>query len=209
MLDHHKVETVFDIGANIGQYAQNLRKAGFRGRIISFEPLAINHLQLKKISEDDPKWEIAPRMAVGQTDGNTIIHVSQNNDMSSILPVAEIMLRVLPKSRIVETEEVPLHRIDSIFSQFVTSEEKFFVKVDTQGFEMPILEGATESMNNGRIIGWQLELSLIPLYAGERTYEDIINYLKLNGFEMHLVLPGYFSKKILRLLQIDGEFFRK
>ena len=70
LLDHHKVETVFDIGANIGQYAQNLRKAGFRGRIISFEPLAINHLQLKKYQRIIlsgrllPEWLSVKRMEI-------------------------------------------------------------------------------------------------------------------------------------------------
>lgn len=209
LLDHHRVRTVFDVGANVGQYAQNLRKAGFGGRIVSFEPLRSNHQLLEKLAAADPKWDIAPRTALGHTDGEVLIHVSQSNDMSSILPVAEVMLEALPKARIVETELVPLNRIDSIFSRFVDPGEDFFVKVDTQGFEMPVLEGAIEAMGQGRILGWQLELSMIPLYAGEKTYEEIICHLKTQGFLMHFIIPGYFSKKLMRQLQIDGVFFKE
>ncbi len=209
LLAHHQVKTVFDVGANVGQYAQGLRKAGFVGRIVSFEPLRSNHQLLEKLAATDPKWEIAPRMAVGHRDGETLIHVSVSNDMSSILPVAEVMLEALPKARIVETETVLLNKIDSIFSRFVDPGQNVFVKVDTQGFEMPVLEGAIEAMGQGRILGWQLELSMIPLYSGEKTYEEIICHLKTQGFLMHFIIPGYFSKKLMRQLQIDGVFFKE
>lgn len=39
-LEARQVDAVFDIGANSGQYSIGLRRAGFRGRIISFEPLS-------------------------------------------------------------------------------------------------------------------------------------------------------------------------
>ncbi|OYV05411.1 MAG: methyltransferase, FkbM family domain protein [Verrucomicrobiales bacterium VVV1] len=208
LLDHHKISTVFDVGANVGQYAQNLRKARYKGRIVSFEPLAQNHQLLEKLAASDPKWEIAPRMALGSADGEVLMNVSQSNDMSSILPVAEVMLAALPKSRTVETESVPLKKIDTIFSSHVSPGEKLFVKVDTQGFEMPVLEGAVEAMGSGRIAGWQLELSMVPLYTGEKTYEEIIAYLKEKGYETHFIIPGYFSKKLMRQLQIDSVFFK-
>lgn len=208
LLDHHKISTVFDVGANVGQYAQNLRKAHYKGRIVSFEPLAQNHQLLEKLAAADPKWEIAPRMALGSADGEVLMNVSQNNDMSSILPVAEVMLAALPKSRTVETESVPLKKIDTIFSSHVSPCENLFVKVDTQGFEMPVLEGAVEAMRSGRITGWQLELSMIPLYTGEKTYEHIISFLKEKGYETHFIIPGYFSKKLMRQLQIDSVFFK-
>jgi len=208
LLDHHQITTVFDVGANVGQYAQNLRKGGFKGRILSFEPLAQNHRDLEQLSGTDPKWTIAPRMAVGAEDGEVQINVSQNNDMSSILPVADAMLEALPKSRIVATEAVPLRTLDSLFDNHVQAGEKVFVKVDTQGFEMAVLEGAVKTMVAGRIAGWQLELSLIPLYTGEQTSDAITAWLKEKGYQTHFIIPGYFSKKLMRQLQIDSVFFK-
>ena len=50
--------------------------------------------------------------------------------------------------------------------------------------------------------------SLVPLYRGEKTFEEIAAYLKAAGYDAHYIIPGYFSKKLNRQLQVDGVFFR-
>lgn len=208
LIDHHGITLVFDIGANIGQHAQRLRGAGYQGRIVSFEPLASNHQHLSDLSAADPSWEIAPRMAVGDRDGETEINVSHHHDMSSVLKLTPPTLEALPKARVVSTETVPLKTLDSLIGDFCGPEDKLFIKVDTQGYEQAVLNGAQQSMASGQVAGWQLELSLFPLYDGEKTYEDIAAWLKDKGYEAHYIFPGYFSKKLMRQLQIDGVFFR-
>lgn len=54
LLAYHKIDLVFDIGANIGQYAMFLREIGYSGRIVSFEPLSSAHAQLQALSSKDP-----------------------------------------------------------------------------------------------------------------------------------------------------------
>ena len=150
LLNHHRIETVFDIGANIGQYAQRIRQAGFGGRIVSFEPLEANHQTLTGLAVHDPRWDIAPRMAVGAEDTTVDINVSQNHDMSSILPIEDATLTALPKSKVVDTQTVDLRRVDTLFDQFARPGERVFVKVDTQGFEQAVIEGAKAMMKSGR-----------------------------------------------------------
>ncbi|MFY7886822.1 MAG: FkbM family methyltransferase, partial [Dolichospermum sp.] len=65
LLAYHNIDLVFDVGANIGQYAKLLRELGYSGRIVSFEPLSSAYSQLKAVSEKDPLWEIAPQTAIG------------------------------------------------------------------------------------------------------------------------------------------------
>ena len=55
--EKHGVSVVFDVGANSGQYALELRKHGFRGNIVSFEPLSSAFAKLKQNASADNKWQ--------------------------------------------------------------------------------------------------------------------------------------------------------
>lgn len=208
LLALHGVSVVFDIGANVGQYARRLRAAGFTGRIVSFEPLSQNHGVLLAQSQTDPNWQIAPRMGVGHENGTITMNVSEHHDMSSALALESAALTALPKSRVVATETAEVRTLDSLIPEFTAPGDTLFIKVDTQGFEMNVLTGAAHALKDRRMAGWQMELSLVPLYRGEKTFEEIAAYLKAAGYDAHYIIPGYFSKKLNRQLQVDGVFFR-
>jgi len=65
LLASYGVDCVFDVGANTGQYAEGLRNLGYKGRIISFEPLSAAHALLIENSRDDPEWVVAPPHGFG------------------------------------------------------------------------------------------------------------------------------------------------
>ena len=207
ILHHHRIDTVLDVGANVGQYGQRLRDWGYEDRIISFEPLASAHEQLSTRAAPDPSWEVAPRMAIGDRDGEVDIQVSAEIDMSSILPQSELLQRISPSSAIQATERVPLHRLDSVAKDQVDGEGRAFMKVDTQGFEPEVLDGSEALLP--RLIGVQLEMSLVPLYQGERDYLTMIRRMASAGLTLQLVLPGYFERKLGRMVEIDGVFMRE
>ncbi|MGI9499547.1 MAG: FkbM family methyltransferase [Geminicoccaceae bacterium] len=207
ILKHNRIDTVLDVGANVGQYGQRLRDWGYEGRIISFEPLASAHEKLKTRSASDAGWEVAPRMAIGDHDGEIDIHVSAETDMSSILPQNDLLQKISPTSAIQTTERVPIHRLDTIAKNYVNGEGRAFMKVDTQGFEPQVLDGSKALLPE--LFGVQLEMSLVPLYQGERDYLTMIRRLEAGGFTLHLVLPGYFERKLARQLEIDGVFVRE
>lgn len=80
ILDAFAIDAVCDIGANIGQTRDSLRAAGFRGRIVSFEPAPEAHATLVSRARHDPAWEIAPRMALGARAGEET-YLSFLNDL--------------------------------------------------------------------------------------------------------------------------------
>lgn len=207
VLNHHRIDTVLDVGANVGQYGQRLRDWGYAGRIISFEPQTSAHEHLKTQSAPDPRWEVAPRMAIGDRDGEVDIQVSAETDMSSILPQNALLQKISPTSAIRATERVPIRRLDSIFSDYVNGEGRAFLKIDTQGFEPEVLDGSEALLP--RLVGIQLEMSLVPLYQGERDYLTMIQRLAASGFTLQLVLAGYFERKLARMVEIDGVFMRE
>jgi FkbM family methyltransferase len=206
VLERFGVSCVLDVGANVGQYAAGLRAWGYRGRIVSFEPLAEAHAALAKRAAGDAGWQVAPRMALGARDGGIEIEISAESDMSSILPQSALLRQISPSSGVKGRERVPLRRLDSAAGDHIGPSDVPFLKIDTQGYEPEVLAGAKALL--GRLAGVQLELALVPCYEGERDFRSMIDLLGRLGFEPYLFLPGYFEHKLARQLQIDGVFMR-
>ena len=203
----HDINTVIDIGANVGQFAEGLRDAGFRGRIISFEASRAAHCELQHRAMHDRRWTVAPRLAIGGSDGKTKINVSANSVSSSILPMLPTHLVAEPKSTYIRTETVELRRLDTVADEYLSEDDHVFLKSDTQGMEFEVLRGAGRLLD--RITGLQVELSLIPLYEGEHLFETMICEIRDRGFELWSLVPGFADKNNGRLLQVDGIFFRR
>ncbi len=206
MLDHFGITLLLDVGANTGQYVGYLRNAGWTGRVVSFEPVAGVHGVLAGNAAADPAWEVAPAMALGAEDGEAEITCSNESDMSSLLPLRDEILAVSPSTAAGGTERVNVRALDSLFDDYAGADDRVFLKIDTQGFERAVLDGARNSLP--RIAGLQVELSLIPLYEGEALWRELVDRLEAAGFDLRFVLPGYYDRHLHRMLQIDGIFFR-
>ena len=207
MLSAHEINLLFDVGANAGQFGESLREAGYGGRIVSFEPLSAAREQLLSAGRNDPLWDIAPRAAIGSEDGEIEINVSENSVSSSVLNMLDTHTSAAPGSAYVGSEKVPLWRLDTIAPDYLTSDSVLFIKIDTQGYEDRVLQGATALLT--RAIGLQLELSLVPLYDGQRLYDELISQLKELGFELWGMFPAFIDPTSGRLLQVDATFFRR
>ena len=206
ILGHFGVSVVLDIGAHKGEYGGYLRRAGWTGRIVSFEPQSAVRPALEERAAADGNWQVAPAMALGRDDGEVALNISAETDMSSALPLAESAMRFTPTSAMIGRETVPLRRLASVFGDYVRDGDTVFVKADTQGYESAVLDGAGPVM--ARIAGWQLELSIEPIYAGETDWRTMLDRMEALGYAAHLFIPGYFSRHIARQLQIDGVFMR-
>lgn len=206
LLQTHRIDTVLDVGGNDGGYARELREGGYRGSIISFEPLEAAHRSLMHVASSDPFWYVAPRMALGAAEGEAEINVAGNSTSSSILPMHDLHATVAPQSRYIGVERVPVRRLGTIKHPAIVNGQQLFLKVDTQGYELPVLLGVGELWP--KVQGVQLELSLVPLYEGQALYRDLIDWLGRKGFTLWNVIPGFTDPASGRMLQMDGMFFR-
>lgn len=206
-LTQHKVDVVLDVGANVGQFATRLRDAGFTGQIISFEPSTAAHALLTQTARYDKNWKIAPRMALGDHAGQISLNLAGNSMSSSVLPMLSSHLNAAPASRYVGSEEVVLHTLDEMIPEFTSPGDHVFLKLDVQGFERSVLQGAKGTMP--RIAGIQLELSLVPLYEGESLFQPMLDELDGYGYEVWSLVPGMVEQDTARLLQVDAVFFRR
>jgi FkbM family methyltransferase len=206
VLAHFRITCVLDVGANVGQYGAMLREWGYPGRIVSFEPQAGAHGALVRRAAADPAWQVAPPVALGARNGRIELEVSAESDMSSLLPQSAWLRQVSPSSAVVRKESVALRRLDEIAGAYLRAHDRVFLKVDTQGYEAEVLAGAEGLL--ARMLGIQLEMSLVPLYEGEPAFRPMLDELAALGFEPYLFLPGYFERKLARQLQVDGVFMR-
>jgi FkbM family methyltransferase len=204
MLGVHRVDTVLDVGGNIGQFATTLRQAGFAGRIISFEPQSDAHARLSAAAAADPLWDVAPRCAVGAAAGELTMNISDNSVSSSALPILEAHTASAPASRYVRTETAPVITLDSC--DLVPATGRIFIKIDTQGFEQQVLDGAPQLL--ARAVGVLTELSLAPLYEGQADFLAIFNQMRKLGFDTWAINPGFNNRETGQLLQADATFFR-
>jgi FkbM family methyltransferase len=197
---------VLDVGANAGQFGLRLREHGYAGRIVSFEPLEAPRERLLAATARDGLWELAERAAIGDRDSEIDIHVSANSYSSSALEVLDVHLRTAPAARAVGTERVPLRRLDGIASAYLRPDSVTLLKIDTQGFEDRVLDGAAGILP--RIAGIHLELSLVALYAGQKLFAEMLARLRDLGFEVWALWPAFVDAESGRLLQVDATLFR-
>lgn len=208
MLAWHQVNLVFDVGANVGQFGCELRRhVGYRGRIVSFEPMKAAHDALCRLAARDGAWEVAPRAAIGAAAGTIAINVSSNSVSSSVLPMLELHAKAAPDSRYGNSEQVRLAPLDALSLDYLRDDSVAFLKVDTQGYESEVLNGATRTL--ARAVGLQLEMSLVPLYQGQALMPGLIERVNSLGFDLWGISPTFAHGDTGRMLQVDATFFRR
>ena len=206
ILNHHGVDLVFDVGANTGGFGRHLRELGYRGRMVSFEPLKSAHDKLLSTTERDKLWSVSMRSAIGAESGEVELHIAANSESSSVLEMCDAHSRAAPESHYVGHETVPLRTLDSLAGEYLGNDTKLFLKIDTQGFEEQVLRGAAKTLSRAFVV--QLELSLVELYADQRLMPDMVELMKGIGFDLWGMSPVFSDPGSGRVLQMDGIFSR-
>lgn len=201
------IDLVFDIGANAGQFAAELRAVGYRGGIVSFEPLAQASRILTQCAEADPSWRVHAAAAIGDFDGEIEINVAGNSVSSSVLPMMRAHAAAAEKSVYVGSERVPIQRLDTVAPDYLADGSRYFIKIDTQGFEWQVLDGAPATLAGAR--GVLVELSLVPLYEGQRLWLEMIERIEAEGFTLWALQRGFTDPRDGRTLQLNAVFFRE
>ena len=197
---------VLDVGANVGQYGSELRSYGFDGKIISFEPQQSAHEILCRKSAGDKYWEIAERVAIGDKTCAGEINLSANSVSSSMLALEQVHLDIAPESAFIGTEKVKVVRLDDIVADHTNRTENFYLKVDTQGFEKHVLDGAPSILSRCSVV--ELELSVKSTYSGCLLLRQGIEYMEDRGFTLYSMYQVLQDRKTGALLQVNAFFSR-
>jgi FkbM family methyltransferase len=208
LLDQLEIDTVLDVGANVGGFWNLLRTyVGYGGRIISFEPVQDAFEALRAATRGDAAWS-GWRVALSDNDGELSINVAQRSTMSSFLQRDESMLRssgydhLLNVTRVLRTELVMARTLDSLSADLFDHAQapRIFLKVDTQGYDLKVITGATRLLPH--VLAIQIELSIKPLYEGAPAYAAVLEHLTGLGFDITGVFPVR-RDELWRVLNFD------
>lgn len=203
VLEASGVNCVIDVGANVGQYGEGLRKAGYAGRIVSFEPVAAIFEELAHKASGDPEWVCHP-FALGSQDRVQPMNVMTSSVFSSFLSTTQLAEeRFTDQIPIERVEDVQVRRLDSLLHEIVAglAAPRIFLKMDTQGYDLEVFSGAGSSLD--RVVGLQSELSLNPLYEGMPTFLDALGTYQKHGFRVTGFYPVSRDSSRLTLLEVD------
>lgn len=193
------LRTVFDVGANRGQFCLYSLARFPSATILAFEPIpdAVAHLEALYAHED--RVEVMP-FALGNTEGDVDMHLSAREDSSSLLPVGKRQISLFPGTAEVGTVRAQVKRLDSVLDTR-TVEAPALLKIDVQGFELPVLRGAERSL---RLFDQVLiEASFTELYDGQALFPEVTHFIEQHGF--HLV-SGRISASDATGRWLQGDF---
>ena len=206
ILESYEIDTVLDVGANVGQFAQQLRgDVGYKKRILSFEPLSSAFELLRSNAKGDSNWEIF-NFALGDDEARQEINIAGNSCSSSLLDMLPSHEKSAPESKYIGREVIEIKTLDSIFDNLCKPSSRAYLKIDTQGFESKVLKGAEKSL--AHIDSVQIEMSLVPLYKDELLFNEMYIFMREKGFSLVAIESAFSDPVSGQLLQVDGIFHR-
>jgi FkbM family methyltransferase len=160
---------------------------------------------MQRAFRTDPLWR-GYQCALGAEEGEGLFHRSAFSPSSSMLAMADLHRDAFPHTAGGRQEQVPTHRLDDILTG-VEMAADVLVKLDVQGFEDRVLQGATGVLAKSRVV--ITEVSFEPLYNDQASFDDIYCRLRQAGFAFHGTWAQLFHPADGRILQADAIFLRE
>lgn len=196
-IEHERVlrmlscNTIVDVGGNRGQFALAARHWCPEAKIISFEPLPKPCEKFLKLFSDDENVCLHP-VAIGYENNEVTIHVSCQDDSSSLLPITHLQETLFPGTKEKETKRIQVKTLDAVITpdEIITPA---LLKLDVQGYELYALQGCDMLLSRFAYI--YVECSFLELYAGQVLADEIIAYLKKRNFRLKGVYNTIYDKQ--------------
>jgi FkbM family methyltransferase len=204
LLARYEIDVVLDVGAHRGDFGAMLREAGYRGRIVSFEPLREPRAELRHRAASDDTWSVLP-YGLGDRTGQAILNVCGDfGPASSLLPMLPRHPRTVHTGKAV----VETRRLDELWEQLIAPGERVFLHLDVQGYEAQVLGGVGRFADE--ICGVRMGAPLVPLFAGGRLFDELLALARDQlGLTLMSLAPGLTDPNDGRMLRCDLVLLRE
>lgn len=198
LLEPWGIQTVLDVGANVGQFATELRSSGYTGTIFSFEPTREAFKQLQINSQPDDRWHVI-NSGLGRSNEQLTVSIAKDSQLTSVLnPVRE--------HSFIGEQTIQLQRLDDWLASTSIDLSTTCLKLDVQGYEWEVLAGAGEALPKMGAI--MVELATSQSYEEQPYAEDIMALLRAKGFDLWTTRRGTWTPHGMQEIEFDG-LFRK
>jgi FkbM family methyltransferase len=199
-LSEQRIDVVLDVGANEGQFAAKLRRLGFTGAIVSFEPDPRAFTRLAERHGRDAAWKGHP-IALGDSDGTTAFNLAKHSVLSSFLTPVQT-------GNLSRPVEVQVRRLDHMWDEIFAGghSPRVLLKTDTQGFDLHVLRGASACLD--RVTGILAELPVLPIYEESPSLHESLAEYRSAGFDL-VDLSIVNRTPDGRVLEFDGLFINR
>ena len=203
-----QVDLLIDVGANRGQFAQNARRVGYAGDILSFEPQSALFAKLSKLARRDGRWEVAP-CGLGAAASEATLNVYQDNTFSSLLEVNESGRQAFGEMvAVTHTERVSIRTLDAVLAERGLAQRKrVFLKSDTQGYEAAVLQGAERTLTT--TVALMVEAAVAPIYGGAMELDELNGIVLPLGFKRAGMFPIGYAPRAHTLIEMDCFYTRE
>ena len=183
---------VWDVGANIGYFTIPVALAvGPSGRVVAFEPEAENARRIgENLALNDLRNVDVRQLAVGEEDGHATLFLADDSCFHTTAAAPD-QLAISMLHGTGSSTGVPMSRLDTAW-RVSGSMDVAFMKIDVEGTEMSVLEGAKDLLETCR--------PLLMIESGELHFESVREFLGSFGYvhrhptefegSNHLFVPG-------------------
>lgn len=174
----------FDVGANEGQTACELRRIFPGAKIYCFEPYEAAFRTLQQKLGGDPNICLE-LIAFGDRKGEATLYENAESVTNSLLPNAPEADLSQPASYAIPKGQstVSVTTLDD-FCDERTIAHLDFLKIDSQGYDLRILQGARKNLAERRISFIVVEMLFAPLYSGQAHFHEIYGFLTGFGYQL-------------------------
>ena len=182
-LRNYDIRSILDIGANIGQFARQMRSEFPLAHVYCFEPVPEPFEELSTWASLQNGAVSVHNVAIGDEPGTVeMFHHVQFSQSSSILRTTETANRRHGTTRVQQSINVEVVTLDDIVEKLdPPPEPELFVKSDVQGYEDRVIRGGTSTLRRARAC--VVEACLDPLYEGQPQFEQLVAQLTDLGLQ--------------------------
>jgi FkbM family methyltransferase len=199
------IRTIFDIGANTGEFAQLIHGILPEARILSFEPLTEPFSTLQRNMAGIANFH-AFNFALGASNLTYEMHHNDFSPSSSLLEMTDLHKASFPFTEHTISETVAVRRLDDVAWE-MRAEEEILIKIDVQGYEEQVISGGEDFIARARLL--IIEVSFKKLYEGQPLFNDIYQHVREKGFEYMGNFDQLLSPADGSVLQADAIFMSR